>query len=582
MIKKNTYLYLLLIALSFAACKSKEATVKTQQPDNAGFPVQQQINGTDNSDIFIEANRQKILGNYIEAVGLFEKCLAINPKDDASMYELAQLEFMSNHPEKALMLIEQATQISPGNDYYMEMYGNLLNSTEQYDEAVKVYRKLVETNPYNLDYYNQLAVSYLYAGKPNEALQVYNDLEERIGITEEISMKKQSIYLQNKQIDDAILEIEKLCDQFPNESKYYAILAELCLANGLEDKALESYNKIIELDPSNPYVHISLADFYKKQGKNEKAFEELKIGFANPRLDIDSKIQILLNYYTVTEIYEDLKEEAMELSEILVEAHPNDPKAYSMYGDFLYQDKKYAEAREVFRKVIAIDSSKYLVWEQLLFTDSQLEDQDALFTDSKLAMELFPEQPLPYLFTGSGYYQKKEWEKCIEVLNAGLEMTVNNKLIEAQFYSYLGDAYNQVKDNTKSDEAYENVLRINPDADYVLNNYAYYLSLRNENLEKAAEMAKRATELKPNSSSNQDTYGWVLYKMGKYEEARFWIEKAMENDEEASAVILEHYGDVLWQLGDYDGANLNWIKAQKKGKGSEFLEMKIEQKKLIE
>jgi tetratricopeptide (TPR) repeat protein len=581
MIIKNTYLYLLLMALSFAACKSKEAAVKTTQPDNAGFPTQQ-VTGTDNSDIFIEASKQKILGNYIEAVGLFEKCLVINPKDDASMYELAQLEYMSNNPEKALMLIEQASEIAPENDYYMEFYADLLNSMELYDEAVKVYKKLIQANPYNLDYYNQLAVSYLYAGKSNEAIQVYNGLEERIGITEEISIKKQSIYLQEKKIDEAIEEIEKLCEQFPNESKYYAILAELCLANGLEDKALESYNKIIEIDPSNPYVHISLADFYKKQGKEDKAFEELKTGFANPKLDIDSKIQILLNYYTVTEIYADLKNQAMELSEILVETHPTDPKAYSMYGDFLYQDKKYAEARDVFRKVIAIDSSKYLVWEQLLFAHSQLEDQDALFNDSKLAMELFPEQPLPYLFTGSAYYQKKDWEKCIAVLNDGLELVVNNALMEMQFYSYLGDAYNQVKDNAKSDEAYENVLRLNPESDYVLNNYAYYLSLRNENLEKAAEMAKKATELKPNSSSNQDTYGWVLYKMGKYEEAKFWIEKAMENDEEASAVILEHYGDVLWQLGDYEGANSNWIKAQKKGKGSEFLEMKIEQKKLIE
>jgi tetratricopeptide (TPR) repeat protein len=575
-----TYTCLFLLSLVLLACKTRESAIKSKSPDDAqmqALPTQ-----TSNAETFIEANKLKILGNYTEASMLFEKCLLMNPLDDASMYELARIELINKNPEKALMLIEKATEISPQNDYYLELYANLLNSFDRYNDAIKVYKKLIARNPYNYDYYNQLAISYLLSGKSDEAIGVYNDLEEKIGINEEISLKKQGIYLQVNQINKAIEEVEKLCEQYPTESKYYAILAELCLANGYEDKALKAYQKIIEIDPNNPYIHISLADFYKKKGEEKKAFEELKTGFANPNLNIDSKIQILLSYYTVTKIYQDMKEEAMELSEILINTHPDDPKAFSMYGDFLYQDKNYTEAREVFRKVISIDSSKYVVWEQLLFTHSQLEDQESLFNDSKLVVELFPEQPLPYLFLGGGYYQKKQWDNCIEILNQGLALVVNNKLMEIQFYAYLGDAYNQLKNNEKSDEAYENVLKLDPNHDYVLNNYAYYLSLRSENLEKAAGMAKRATELKPDSPANQDTYGWVLYKMGKFEEARKWIEKALENEEEASAVIIEHYGDVLWQLGEHDEGYRYWIKARDKGIGSEFLEMKIEQKKLIE
>ncbi len=577
----NKYIpiFLLLSGLFFFGCKTKEASVAARKdiPANQKSAVVK-----DNSEIFIDANKQKILGNFTEAANLFEKCLEMNPMDDASMYELAQISLTQHNPEKALILAERASAINPANVYYLELYGNLLNSFERYDDAVKVYKNLIEAKPFNLDYYNELAVTYLLDGKSDEAIKVYDNLEAKIGITEEVSIKKQSIYLQYRQINKAIEEVEKLCTQFPTESKYYAILAELCLANGLEDKAQKAYQKIIEIDPTNPYVHISLADFYKKQGQPEKAFKELKTGFANPGLDIDSKIQILLNYYTVAEIYSDLKDQALELSEILIQTHPNDPKAFSMYGDFLYQDKQYAEARDIFRKVIAIDSSKYLVWEQLLFTDSQMEDQDALFNDSKLAMELFPEQPLPFLFTGGAYYQKKEWEKCVDVLKEGLNLVINNVLMEVQFYAYLGDAYNQLKDNVKSDEAYEKVLKLDPDHDYVLNNYAYYLSLRNENLEKAEDMAKRATELKPNSSANQDTYGWVLYQMGKYDEAKIWIGKALEDEAGAGAVILEHYGDVLWKLGDFDGAYQYWLRAQEKGKGSDLLEKKIEQKKLVE
>jgi len=323
-------------------------------------------------------------------------------------------------------------------------------------------------------------------------------------------------------------------------------------------------------------------ELFKNYDQSIASVSKLKIGFSNPALDIDTKIQILIQYYTINEIYDDFKEQAFTLANILVEVHPDDPKAYSMQGDFLYQAEQYPEAYYAFIEVIKLDSSKYLVWEQLLFTLSNLDSNNALLRESRATIELFPEQPLPYLFAGGALYMNKEWEDCIKILNQGLYFVVNNPLMKAQFFAYLGDAYNQTDDDKKSDESYDKVLALTPDNDYVLNNYAYYLSLRGENLEKAAKMAKRATELKPNSSSNQDTYGWVLYKMGYYDEAKLWIEKAMESGAESSPVILEHYGDVLWQLGETEEAVNYWIKAKEAGKGSDFLDQKVKDKKLYE
>jgi tetratricopeptide (TPR) repeat protein len=582
MFKKPLQILLIILVSLLFACKTTKTGIETTTPTESANMSRGVQQGGDNSEVFIEANKQKLLGNIEEAGRLFNKCLEINPSDDASMYELAKIKIGQNNPDEALELLEKAVSVDPSNDYYQVLYASLLLSLDKYSEASKVFRKLTETNPFNLDYYNQLAISYLYDGKTDDAIKVYNDLESKIGVTEEISMKKYSIYIQAKKIDKAQIEIENLIKQFPDESKYYSILAELYLDNGMKEKALETYNKILEIDPGNPYIHISLADYYKKNGDTVKSFEELKAGFSNPNLDIDTKIQILLNYYTITEIYSDLKEQAFELSKILITVHATDPKSWSMYGDFLYQDKQYEAARDVFRKVISIDSSKYLVWEQLLFAESQLEDQDAVLSESTIAIELFPEHPLPYLFAGGAHYQKKNWDKCIETLNTGLGYVFNNQAMEVQFRAYLGDAYNQLGDDIKSDESYEKVLKLDPDNDYVLNNYAYYLSLRNTDLEKAEKMAKKATELKPNSSANQDTYGWVLYKLGKYEDAKVWIGKAIENEAESSAVILEHYGDVLWQLGDRENAILYWLKAEEKGKGSEFLERKVEEKQLIE
>ncbi|NOX47814.1 MAG: tetratricopeptide repeat protein [Chlorobi bacterium] len=578
--KKFPHIIFLFGLLAMVSCSSVKNTSKTVFQKSNGHKSTS-VKGGDNSSLFIDANTQRILGNYNEAEKLFRKCIGIDPKDDASYFELSKLALMRNNGEEAIEMAAKAVELSPENTYYLVLYGNLLQSNEQYEESLKVFDRLSQLKPNNIDYLDNLAVSYIYAGKNEKAIETYDRIESKVGITEEFSLKKQSLYLQEGKVDKAGEEIEKLIAIFPTESRYYAILAEMYMANGMEDKALEAYQKIIELDPENPYIHITLADYYKKKGNPEKAFEELKIGFANPSLDIDTKVQILVAYYSVIELYNDAKDEAFELAEILIKTHPDDPKSYSIYGDFLYQAEQFEEARQAFRKVISLDSSKYAVWEQLIFIESELNDVDAMLSESLRAIELFPEQALLYLFAGNAYSQKKKWEESIKILEEGAGYVVNNIRMEEQFYSFLGDAYNQIKDDANSDKYYEKVLKLNPDNDYVLNNYAYFLSLRNKDLEKAAAMAKRAVELKP-GTANQDTYGWVLYQMGNYDEAATMIKKAIDNDETASAVILEHYGDVLWKLDRKEEAIEYWEKAKTAGEGSGFLEKKVEDKKLYE
>jgi tetratricopeptide (TPR) repeat protein len=353
------------------------------------------------------------------------------------------------------------------------------------------------------------------------------------------------------------------------------------MANRQYDEALAAYEKTQKLDPTNPYINISLSDYYRKQGDDAKALEYLKLGFSNPNLDIDSKINILLVYYSVNEIYSDKKVESFELSEILIKCHPEDPKAWSIYGDLLYQDERYEDARTAFRKVITIDSSRYLVWEQLLFVESQLMDFHAMKEESDRALNLFPQQPMIYLFSGVANYQLKDYRKSVEALEMGKNFVVGNNKMLSQFYSSLGDGYFQLKEMNKAYEAYEAVLKIDPDNSVVLNNYAYYLSLEEKDLDKAEKMAKRAVELDPENGANQDTYGWVLYQLGRYNEAKEWIGKAIKNREE-SAVVIEHYGDVLWKLGEKEEAVKYWERAAEVGEGSEFLEKKVKNKALYE
>ena len=581
---KNPHLLIIIaIALILAtACKSsKEVTQEEATITKSGEGPQ---TGTaDNSAVFIDANKQRILGNYNKAESLYLQCLEINPNDAASMYELARIYRAQRKIEPAIQYAEKAATTDKENIYYQVLLSNIYKQNSQFEESIEVQKGIIEKYPDNYEYFYELAITYLFAGQYDEAIAIYNQLENKMGVTEEISIQKQKIYLLQEEPDKAIKELVKLTDAYPDNAKYYSMLAELYLAVGKDKQALNAYMKVLELDPDNAYIHISLSDYYRKRDNKEQSLEHLKLGFANPALDVDTKINILLAYYTVSEFYEDLKDEGFALSEILIQTHPDDPKAYSIHADLLFRDEQYEAAREEFRMVLAIDSSRYVIWEQLLFAEAELEDYDAMLNESNRAIDLFPNQPLPYLFSSVANFQKEKYEDAIDKLEKGKKFVIGNDALLAQFYAYLGDAYHQTDQDEKAFDVYDKTLMIDPDNSVVLNNYAYYLSLKDRDLEKAEEMAKKSIELDAENSSNQDTYGWVLYKLGRYEEAEVWIQKSVQNHTEENAEVLEHYGDVLYQLGRTDEALDYWKRAANgKGEASEFLEKKIQEQKLYE
>jgi tetratricopeptide (TPR) repeat protein len=531
---------------------------------------------------FIEAGKAKMLGDLKTATTLYNTCILAEPENDAAYYELASIYLSQNDPSSALRLSEKAYELDEHNIWYGLQLLEVYRQLSKHAEAVKLAQHLVKEHPENPDFLFELADAYLVQDKYSDAIRIYDEIENQMGISEEISIQKQKIYAaQNKPLK-AAAELEKLAAAFPDQSRYQALLAEMYMAAKMPDKALAAYQRLAEIDPTNPYIHISLSDFYRQQGDKQRSFDELKLGFANPSLDIDTKIRVMLAYYSMSEIYAGMKDQAIELAHILITTHPKEPKSHSMYADFLVRDNKLEDARNEFRVVISLDSSKYVVWESILQIDAQLADYKSLKNESERAIELFPLQPLPYLLNGAAYTQMKKYQEAVNSFNTGLKLVTENDQLLAQFYAYLGDAYNDQKDTEASDKAYDKALLLNPNDPYVLNNYAYFLSLRGKNLEKAETMAKKSTESDPKNPSNIDTYAWVLYKLGKYEAAEATMLKALELQEKADPIMLEHYGDILYKLGQTDKALEYWQKAASAGEGSEFLNKKITEKTLYE
>lgn len=540
------------------------------------------LNLKENAILFVEANKEKNLGNLKSAETLYKKCIELVPNDAASMYELATIYLMNNEIESAKKLAESTVKIDTNNTWYKLLLSNIYKIDKSYQKSVEVLEELSRQNPENLEYTEELAQNYIIIGEDEKAIKALNIIENKIGITEQLAIQKQKLYQNLNQVEAGIGEIEKLIHEFPTEVRYYALLAELCLKNDLNEKALNAYTQIAELDPENPYIHISLSDFYRKSGDTLRAFQELKTGFENDQLDIDSKIQILVSYYTVEQIFSERNKEAEELVSMLANKYPENSRILSIKSEILYQARDFVKAKEYLLKAISIDSMLVGSWEQLLITESALSEFKEMAEHSRKAIALFPERPLPYLFAGLVNFQYKNYDEAISYYKKGLVLVQSNSALSVQFYSFLGDAYHELNNNSESDQSYESALKLDPENSVVLNNYAYYLALRSEKLDQAKRMSFKAVDLDPKNASNLDTKAWVLYKMKLYKEAKVVIEKAIEIGEQNSAEVYEHYGDILFQLGEIKKAVKSWKMSRKKGSESEWINKKIREKKLYE
>lgn len=533
------------------------------------------------ADFFAQSLIEKENGNLEEAFKLISKSLDVIPTDAAANYEKARLLLAMGRKDEALDFASFAVANDSKNKWYKVLYARIAKANNNYKEYVNVYEELVVEYPTNLEFLQELAFSYYFTSDYNKSIKAFNDVEDIMGVNEGISTQKVDLYDRIGKPEKAIKEYEKLIEYDPNQPRYYALLAEYSSRNNNNEKAIWAYNKIVELNPDDPYVHISLADFYRKEGKMEKSFEELKLGMANKELELSSKINILISYYS-GDLNTNDKKQALELSEILKATYPDDPLAETFYASMLYENKDYENARVLFVKILASDGSNYAIWEQLLFCDLYLEDYVALAEDSEKTLEYFPSYPLPWFFAGVAYFQEKDYQKAVDKLLTGKEFVVNNNALLEQFYSTLGDAYNELGNYKASYDAFDNTLRINPENALVLNNYAYYLSLRKENLDKAEIMAKKSVSLDPYNSNNLDTYAWVLFQQQKYEEALKWIGKAYRNGGENSGVVNEHYGDILYKMDKKEEALKYWKMAKTKKDFSDLLVKKIKDKTFYE
>jgi len=572
------------ILLLSSACASKKTSPTTQQKT----PAARVLSESERMEIdflFFNAQKEKLIGNVGVAENLFLEILKRDPTQAQAHYEVARTSLARQDVLRAYTYASKASSLDPQNGWYLRLEADLLRQLGQQKEAIPVLRRLSKL-PKQEELAVLLDISMMY-GEINqyaEAIKVLNEIEKISGPAPELSEQKRQYFTKMGKPDKAVEEIKKLNEAFPSDIDFILYLGQLYFEQKEYAKAKIEFEKALAIDAENGKIYFALADVTRVLKQDEQAFDYLRKAFGFSDVDIDLKVQVLLKLFEEFDRDPALRKLALDLSETLTKIHPADAKSWAIRADFLYHGRDYQGAVIAYKKAIDTDEAaqKYTVWQQYLLSLLETQQFVLLASESQKAVDLFPNQPVPFFLGGVALLQEKQYDASIELLRAGAKVVYGNTQLESQFYASLGDAYNAISKHEESDLSYDRSLRLNPNNALVLNNYSYYLSLRKVNLAKAEEMSRKSLSLEPKNPSYLDTYGWILYQLGKYDDAKKYINDAIAATSGDNGTLLEHLGDILYKLGEQEQALQLWLRAKTAGNTSDFIDRKIAEGTLYE
>lgn len=499
--------------------------------------------------IFIEANKEKILENYEMAVSLFKEVLKTDPRNHAAAYELARVYDVLDNDEKALSSIKIAVGLQPENMWYKLFLADVYDKASKYDGAADIYKQMIDKHPDVEYHYFKHAYYLVKDNKVDDAIKVYNLIEKNFGTNEEVSRRKHSLYLGNGDKKNAAKELEKLIATDPERLKYHHLLADFYNSTGDKDQAKAVYTRILKIDPKDAKAKLALAGDQATQGNDIAYLTSLESVFLQKDEDIDIKIKAFMPYILKVGESKDeaFKTKAIELGRILTEIHPDEAKAYSVYGDLQNQAGDSKSALEAYEKTITLNKGVYSVWEQMLFILAEDYNMEKMRSVSESGMDVFPNNSKLYYFNGIANTELENHSEASSVLEQAVLMSGKNVDLKVDILSRLARSY----------------------------------ALQGK-AEKANKKIDKALELKPNDFRAQEAKGFVLCKSKEYKPALEWYEKSLKNGGQSNFEVVENYGDLQYLMGNKDQAFEHWQKSKVLGGKSDRLNKKLISKELVE
>ena len=477
----------------------------------------------------------------------------------------------------ALAQMRKHVEAHPEDKYEARLYAHAAFLVNQYQEGLRVLNIQHQLHPQDDNLLSTMADAYEKTSDYQKALAIYDTLQQWRGQSVELSSAKLKAYQALNDTTGAIHEMRALLASAPTNADYNLAMGKMLFMFGYRDSAMVYYDKAQQYEPDNGLTYLTKAEYYLALGDTLNYDRQTYQALVSTDLDVESKLQILVNYTKTLLSAKDTTHRTDHLFDVLIEQHPLEPQIRVLYSEYLMVIDNNEGAAEQIDYALNLDPTNKELWTRLMAYYLYAGNYEKAIEVGDKAIRLNPDNVELYSYLGSSCYSVKQYDKAIEVYDKALAILDSTQVDDrSNLLSGKADVKFAMGDTIAAFALYDQSLDINPDNPGTLNNYAYFLALSNRDLDKAERMSAKTIVEDAANPTYLDTYAWVFYMRKEYTMAQLYIEMAINNEEQPTSELFEHYGYILLANGDKQKALEQWRKAIELKPDNEQLVKQIE------
>ena len=534
---------------------------------------------------YAESITQLQKGNYDAAFDLLKHCIELNPYAAEAYYGLTPLYAEMGMDTLALENMEKAVSLRPDNVTYQERLAQTYLGTKQWDKAINTYERIMSYSPTRTDVLGILIQLYGQNKDYDNIIRCLDRVENIEGASEQTALSKMHIYSLKGEKDKELQVLEDLVKKHPNDMNYRVMKGNWLIQNGMHEEAFEEYQFALRQDPKHVAARLSLLDYYRTLDKDSLANALQEDILESPEIPTNDKVMLVRKVVAENEQNGADSTQVLDLFHRVLSKPQHSADMTAMYAAYL-QMKNFPQdsINTVYYQALKIEPDNASVRLALIQSLWKEQNFDEIIRLSKEATQYNPDEMAFYYFLGVCYFQKGNNDASLDALRRGVSQinSKSNKEFVSDFYAIMGDILHEKGKSTEAYAAYDSCLQWKPDNISCLNNYAYFLSEEDKDLDKAERMSKKTIDEEPENPTYLDTYAWILFKQQRYEEAQKYIDKVLELSPSPDATLLEHAGDIYSKTGNTKEAVAFWKRAlEGKSKNAKLIRKKIKQRKYL-
>ena len=516
------------------------------------------------NEFFLEAICQREKGNSDAAFDLLRHCVEIDSTRSEAWFYLAQYYAALKDKDKSLAYAKRAAELNPENTTYLETLAQAYIGQHDYKLAAQTLEQLCEKSRDRDDVLGMLVQLYEQQEEYDKAIDALSRLEVMEGKSERLSYAKSQLYTQKGDKKAAIAEMKLLADQYPNDYGYRCLYANTLYRNGQQQKAVELYEGILKEEPDNRMAQLSMLAYYHDEKDTLKQDQMTERILTNKNTTQQDRLALMRQVIGESEQQGGDSTRVLQLFHKMLSMPEADADVAIFCATYMNLKKMPQDSiRPVLEQALEMAPDNAAARLQLVSYAWQAEDKDRVIALCKDARQYNPDEMAFYYYQGIAYYQKDQLDNALNAFQNGISV-INDQSdpdIVSDFYAVMGDIMHQKGREQEAFAAYDSCLQWKDDNIGCLNNYAYYLSEKGLQLDKAEQMSYRTIKAEPKNATYLDTYAWILFMQKRYSEARIYIDQTLQCDSDSSAVLLEHAGDIYYHVGDKEKALALWQQA---------------------